>query len=247
MGEHKIAPARLQWPGNSDAHKPFGPKARERHRGTVKPSQIALIVMFALLVVVALRTEDHFKRSQDAFVVREDPSDPSAVIFSWRGAVEYPMSEKLLDTWREYRGAADRVIIDLHSEGGAVTEGRAVIKIIEDIKRSHIVETRVGPVNYCLSMCVPIYLQGAVRRASPSARFMFHEPSSRDSVTGERVDTPGFEQRWATNRFVARYFETSEMDPAWREKLVTEWRGKDVWKTARELVDERANVVQELM
>ncbi|MEO0880085.1 MAG: ATP-dependent Clp protease proteolytic subunit, partial [Pseudomonadota bacterium] len=145
------------------------------------------------------------------------------------------------------RGEADTVIIDLHSPGGSVSEGRAVIEAIERIRRTHTVETRVGPISFCASMCVPIYLQGSVRRAAPSARFMFHEPSSRDAITGERVDTPEFEQRWASRQFVARYFEDSEMDPAWREKLVTEWRGRDIWKTGRELVDERANVVQILM
>jgi hypothetical protein len=36
------------------------------------------------------------------------------------------------------------------------------------------------------------------------------------------------------------------MNPEWGETLKRSWDGKDVWKTAQDLVDENANIVTEL-
>jgi hypothetical protein len=75
---------------------------------------------------------------------------------------------------------------------------------------------------------------------------MFHEPSAYDLVTEEKIDKPSFEARMTSARFFERYFGRSEMNPAWRERLKERWRGQDLWFTAKELVDEGANVVEAL-
>jgi hypothetical protein len=36
------------------------------------------------------------------------------------------------------------------------------------------------------------------------------------------------------------------MDPGWREQLRETWIGRDIWKTAEELVKEKSNVVTRL-
>ena len=209
----------------------------------MKPNPLALLALFALLIFVAVQTEGKFKAQMGRFTVQQEGS---AVVFRWRDGVEYPMSERLKDTFRDWRSQVDHIIIDLSSPGGAVSEGRAVIEIIDEMKKTHLVETRVLSNRSCLSMCVPIYLQGEKRTASPSSRWMFHEPSSVDAVTGERRDRPGFEQRYETRKFVDQYFRDSEMNPAWIKKLESEWQGKDIWKSGRQLVDENSGIILEL-
>ena len=44
-------------------------------------------------------------------------------------------------------------------------------------------------------------------------------------------------------RFFERYFTRSPMDAVWREKLREDWKGRDIWKTGAELVEEGSNVV----
>ena len=210
----------------------------------MKPNPIALIFLFGLLVVVALQTEQKFKQSAEQFTAREEGD---AVVLAWRDEVKYPMSLRLQETYEAKAGDTKRFIIELNTPGGSVSEGRQVIDVINAMKRTHTVETRVLANRICASMCVPLYLQGHERTAAPSARFMFHEPTSVDAVTGEEVKTPEFEKRYETKRFVDRYFRESEMNPEWISKLEKEWEGKDVWKTAKQLVAEDAGIVLRLL
>ena len=210
----------------------------------MKPNPIALVFLFGLLVLVALQTENKFKQSAEQFTARDEGD---AVVLAWRDEVKYPMSLRLQETYEAKAAETKRFIIELNTPGGSVSEGRQVIDVINAMKRTHTVETRVLANRICASMCVPLYLQGHERTAAPSARFMFHEPTSVDAVTGEEVKTPEFEKRMDTKRFVDRYFRESEMNPEWITKLESEWEGKDVWKTAQQLVAEDAGIVLRLL
>jgi ATP-dependent protease ClpP protease subunit len=208
-----------------------------------KLSLAATIVMFALTAALITRNDQYIFLNEGRLTVEPEPGDDSAVVFTWRSEVEVPMARRMDEAFDEWKGRTDRIVIELHSPGGAVREGEEVIRVIERMKRTHIVDTRVGPRRSCYSMCVPIFLKGEVRTASPSSRFMFHEPTAYDYFTGERMNEPRFEKEMAARRFADRYFANTGMDPDWRENLVSEWRGKDIWKTGRDLVDESSGVV----
>ncbi len=203
----------------------------------------ATLALFAALGLFAWKSGRQVFETGPALAVFEEDG---AVVFSWPYAVEAPMAQRFVDAFDAWKGRTDRIVIDLNSPGGAITEGRLVIEEIERMKRTHAVTTRVGAEAVCLSMCVPIYLQGDRRTAAPSAVFMFHEPSTRDLFTDEPIDRPGFEQRMDSARFFERYFVRSEMDAAWREKLKAEWQGRDLWFTAKDLIEQGANVVEAL-
>lgn len=209
----------------------------------MKPNPIFLLVIFALLVFVALQTEQKFNQQQQRFTA-ERVGD--SAVFAWRDEVEFPMSLRLQETFDEWKGEVDRIVIDLSSPGGSVSEGRQVIQVIDDMKRSHLVETRVRARRFCLSMCVPIYLQGEMRVAAPTSQWMFHQPSAVDAITGEPIRTPQLERQYETQKFVDRYFKQSDMDPLWLEKLEAEWDGKDIWKTGRQLFDEESGIILEI-
>ena len=75
---------------------------------------------------------------------------------------------------------------------------------------------------------------------------MFHEPTAYDYFTGEKIDEPDFEKRRSSERFVERYFVNSPMDGAWLDNLTEEWRGRDVRRNGRQLVEEKSNIVTAL-
>lgn len=117
-----------------------------------------------------------------------------------------------------------------------------MIEEIEKMKATHRVDTHVASGAHCLSMCVPIFLMGEHRSAAANAVFMFHEPSAYDLVTDEKVSKPGFERKMTSEKFFERYFVRSDMNPAWREKLRANWKGRDLWFTGEELVEQESGV-----
>ena len=207
---------------------------------------LATLAMLAATALLIARNEELIFRDKGELIVERDPRDPHTLVFTWRNDVEAPMAKRFEEAWREWRGEGSRIVIDLHSPGGAIAEGEQVIRVIDRMRETHIVDTRVGSRRACFSMCVPIFLQGEQRIAAANARFMFHEPTTFDFYTGERVDQPEFERERTTRRFFERYFVNSPIDAAWRDKLAVEWKGKDVFYTARELVEQESNIVTTL-
>ncbi len=203
----------------------------------------ATLVLLTLSALILNYNDQFVFRNEGRLVVEPASDDPDAVIFIWRSPVEVPMARRFEEGFDEWRHSADRIIIDLNSPGGVIAEGEAVIRLIEKMKRTHIIDTRISGRRACYSMCVPIYMQGEERYASRQSRFMFHEPSAYDYVTGERVDQPAFEKDFTTRRYFNRYFVNAEITPAWRDRLAEEWKGKDIFKTGEELVEEGSNIV----
>ncbi len=205
-------------------------------------------IIVALLAVAAFMlnaNERRYTADQGRLTVRADPYR-DAVVLSWSSPVGAPMARRFEEAYATWRDDVSIFVVELNSPGGTVAEGKRVVQFMDRIKRTHDLETRVGPGAFCLSMCVPIYLKGDTRVASPDARFMFHEPAAYDVYTGERGGGPAFERRFVADRFFDRYFENSPMNPEWRRWLEREWVGKDVWKTGRQLADERSGVVTDL-
>ena len=206
-------------------------------------ARIALLVAFAALVLIALRFEHSFYGDRGRLTVSYEPDE---IVFSWRGPIEMPMARQLAKAFDDHLDRKSQATLVLDSPGGSIREGEAVITLLKKIKQHHLVETRVEARRRCLSMCVPIYLQGDDRTAAPSSRWMFHEPRTFDAITGEEIDRPALERQYTNWRFFKRYFENSEMDPAWAARLAQDWRGKDIWRTGQQLYDERSNVILHL-
>lgn len=208
---------------------------------------LAVPIVFALLIFVALLTERNALFGKGVVEVKEHPNRHRTLIFAWYDDVKAPMAQRFEEAFDAHAGDADTIILDFNSKGGSLREGQRVIEWIKRAKRTHRIESQVQKRRSCLSMCVPIYLQGQLRRASGSSRWMFHEPRLVDAYTNEIADQPEFEKNWSSNRFFERYFVNSEMDPDWRERLREKWVGKDVWYSGRDLVEQHSGVVQELM
>lgn len=206
---------------------------------------LLILALFAIAFVVMRANERKFTADEGRLMIREDGAR-DAVILSWSSAVAAPMTRRFREAYDRHGAGASTIIIELNSPGGAVAEGKRLVQLLDRMARTHALETRVGPGDYCLSMCVPIFLKGETRIAAADARFMFHEPASYNSVSGERTKEPGFERRFFSDRFFDRYFENSPMAPAWRAQLERDWVGRDVWKSGEDLWREESGVLTAL-
>lgn len=207
---------------------------------------LLIIALFGAAFLLMQRNDSRYLADEGRLLVIEAPSR-DAVILSWSHAVGAPMARRFEEAYAGYKGKVSTFIIDLDSPGGTTAEGRRVVALLDRMGRTHTVETRIGPEAICLSMCVPIFLKGEKRIAAASARFMFHEPGSFDSFTGERSKEPEFERRFVADRFFDRYFENSPMDPAWRGQLERDWVGRDVWKSGEDLWREESGVLTDVI
>ncbi|MBO0763777.1 MAG: hypothetical protein J2P50_04185 [Hyphomicrobiaceae bacterium] len=172
---------------------------------------------------------------------------PGEVILRWRGLIEAPLAAKLDQAYDAHAAGTRRFVIALHSPGGTLEHGREVIALIRRMQRTHLVDTLVEDRRACGSMCVPVYLAGQRRTAAPQARFMFHEVSFRDSLSGQVESVPPEAIGRATDQFFERYLKPAGLDEHWLADLREAIRGRNVvWRTAEELVAQRSGVVHEL-
>lgn len=169
-----------------------------------------------------------------------------SVVMEWHTNVRLPMDQRFTEAFKKWGDQTNEFIIDLHSNGGALREGSRVIESINRMKSSHKITTRVQAGNSCLSMCVPIFLQGDERVAYATSQWMFHEPQAYDYFDGSESNQPEFERRYYSNRFFEKYFTNSVISAQWRETLRQKWVGKDVWKSGQQLVDENSNIITRL-
>jgi len=178
--------------------------------------------------------------------VTEQGEDADTVRLRWDGPVEAPMAARFREAIAEWRGRKRRFIVDLSSPGGSVDHGGAVIRQLRDLRRTHEVETVVGAGERCLSMCVPIYLAGTTRTASPRSRWMFHEVRIRDVLSDKDLDVPDHVRIRSTDQLFNDYFKPAGVSASWIAVTRHAMRQGDVWRTGQALFNEKAGVIQRL-
>ncbi len=204
------------------------------------------LVLWAAIAIAGYMGWQHYQRVYEDKGRLKVVVERETAIFSWHNSVELPMARRLLEAYEKTKDKAKRIVIDLSSPGGSLHEGAEVIEVINHMKKTHTVDTYVGNKSICLSMCVPIYLQGQSRLGARSSRWMFHEPYLADFFSGGEVAGPEFERQYTARKFFRKYFTNSPMDLAWRKRLEQEWKGKEVWKTGQQLFEEKSNIVTRL-
>lgn len=207
--------------------------------------------MILLLVVLAFKTRDHFEiyfAGVGKLDVRAVPGDDTLYL-SWRGKIDAPMASRIAEAFERHKGEAHKIILSLSSPGGSLDQGADVVRLLVRIRQTHALVTLVDTGGICASMCVPIYLQGQLRLAAPSAEFMFHEVAFRDFFSKKRDSSvPEKAIGSETDRFFEKYFEAAGVPQSWINSVRAQMTGgHEVWKTARELVDEHADIVQQLI
>jgi hypothetical protein len=209
-------------------------------------SRLLWLVFVTAFAVLAWQFQDQLEMVFSARGTLTVEERPDRVVLRWSGKVAAPMASKLDEAFRAHSGSNRPFLLSLHSPGGNLEHGRDVIRLIRTVQKKRTVDTVVEDRYACASMCVPIYLTGTHRTAGPRARFMFHEVSFRDSHSGKIEPVPKDAIGRATDQFFERYLKPAGLDQRWLAQMREAIRGKDVWRTAKELVEQRAGVVQEL-
>lgn len=203
--------------------------------------------MLGTLAVLAYTFDVSVYMGSGKLTVQADPADERTVILKWRGEIAPPMQAKLAEAFKEHRGRTERFVLSLSSPGGSVGHGGAVIRQLREIRRTHRLETVVEGSGTCASMCVPIYLQGATRRATPRSRWMFHEVSLRDAVTDEKQDTSPADRKRRTDKLFEDYFRPAGVPDGWIAEMRTSMQKGDVWRTGDQLMKQNAGIILESM
>ena len=207
-----------------------------------KISVFVLIGVFVFSMFYVF-TGDKSAVSVTRLEVREDPLNNQGIIFSWDGSIDYPMAKDFSQAYKGLNSDILQIIIELNSPGGSVEEGRRVIDIIKEMNQSYKVWTYVGPEKECLSMCVPIYIQGRVRIAAPDSIWLFHEAKAYDRFTDTEIMQYSHEKTKSDLVFFNRYLAHQDIDEAWLETIRDQVRVRDVWKTGQQLTDERSGII----
>lgn len=212
---------------------------------------------FCLLIGWGLtKTVWHNKSTAGTEIQKLDVrQEANRVVMTWSGPVMPPMKQQFEDAFRALGPNSRRVLISFNSPGGSVDHGQDVIRVIQAASKLHYISTTVEANKLCASMCVPLYLSGAERFASPSARFMFHEVILKLKPDGERAlrQMGGYGagvMRAAVSYHTDRLFEDtfeSKLDNKWLERMRTRISRGDVWLTAKELMNEKSGVVDKLI
>ncbi|MGB5213497.1 MAG: ATP-dependent Clp protease proteolytic subunit [Anderseniella sp.] len=205
-------------------------------------NRLVLVSLVVVAVLMGWRLYEQKHADTGQLAIRQNGD---VVILAWTGEVELPMHTLLVRAFEEWRTKSEHFLLQLNSPGGSVREGGDVVELLQRIKRTHTLDTYVASREICMSMCVPIFLQGNTRIAAPDARFMFHEPK-RFYEDGNEAKGFSFEREALTRRFFTRYFTNSPMNANWRVQLEKDWLGKDIYKSGKQLVEENAGIVTDL-
>lgn len=207
---------------------------------------VTVAVLIAVFAMRAQETLDLALSSMGTLDVRSE-AGTGQLYLRWRGKIDAPMAQRLAEAVARNENSISTVVLSLSSPGGSLDHGAQVIAWLGKLREKYRIETIVESRGICASMCVPVYLQGDVRRAAPNARFMFHEVSFHESLSEEKLAVPEKAVGSATDRFFAKYFLNAGVPEEWvRSVRQAIAGGVDIWKTGRELLDERAGIVQRL-
>lgn len=211
----------------------------------IRLNRVLLFILYGIAALLAWHLYERLYANHGQLGV--STPEPGTLVMAWHREIRLPMAKLMADAYAASGKDARRIVIDLDSPGGSLDEGAAVIALIDRMKQAHEVDTRVTAGHACLSMCVPIFLQGEKRLAAPNTRWLFHSPRSVDYFSGKDISTPRFEQRYYAREFLDTYFRDSPIDKAWLKRNAPKWQGRDFWRSGRQLFEEKSNIITGLM
>ncbi len=200
----------------------------------VRSSHIVAVLVFWAALALPSNAQAGRGKFKQSFV-------PHAKVLSlkWSGKIDRPMARQLKRILIRYQGRASRLVLTLASGGGRVSEARKVIALLRRFSQTHALETRVSPGRVCGSMCVPIFLQGEIRRAAPASLWLFHEISRHDKKTNKTIRLLPKK----TARMFKDYFVPAGVSKLWLKDVAAQIEGNDIWLTGAQLIAQRSNII----
>jgi hypothetical protein len=96
------------------------------------------------------------------------------VVLRLAGKIEPPLANELTEIWSGLRPQYTRLLLDLDSPGGSLSETEEIVAAIADIRRDARVDTLVRHGATCASACVALFVQGEQRSAGGASVWLFH-------------------------------------------------------------------------
>jgi hypothetical protein len=179
----------------------------------------------------------------EVMTAKENPSIAAdTVVLRVTGRIEPPIAAELAalapDLVRRYR----RVLIDLDSPGGSLTETESLVAIIAGIREKVRVDTLVRHGALCASACIALFVQGADRAAGGASVWLLH--GACDDA-GEPIPSLTLTQRYLDILRAAGVSERFLCDLVWEGYITTPG---ELWLSGYELFHVyKANVITRLL
>lgn len=135
----------------------------------------------------------------------------------------------------------NHVVLELDSDGGDLAHVEEVVRILQDARLHMQITTRVMEGSLCASGCIPLFMQGNIRKASGASIWVFH---------GAQRATSGLPDVAATDRYLD-LLGAAGMSPAFRAYLTADnriYRPGSLILSGHELFAvHRAGIITELL
>ena len=121
---------------------------------------------------------------------------------------------------------------------------RDAVWVINLIKETHKVHTRVEPGRMCGSACVFVFLTGKRRYGALTSVWLFHEAWGAVAIAGEG----SIERRSSsaqTGRLFDRYFVPAGVSTKWLTRVRSLIKDGDYWQTGRDLWESKSGIITE--
>lgn len=164
-----------------------------------------------------------------------------AIGLRYTGPLRAPSAEQLRKTLLATPRKYDHVLLELDSDGGDLAYVKELVGVLQEVRQHMTLTTRVTEGSLCASGCIPVFLQGEVRKASGSSIWVFH--GARSAFTN--VPDPS-----ATDEYLD-LLSNAGMKSAFRATLVEEnriYRPGSFILSGHELFDiYKSGIITELM
>ena len=168
---------------------------------------------------------------------------PDRLIMSWKGEIRPGMAKRIKSAFEKNKDKFTVIEFAIDSDGGSVREGRRVIDVLREIKKTHKLYTGVLAGRRCGSMCVFIYVQGEKRFAAPASIWLFHEVSRRDKKTKKIYELD--REQWEA--LIDTYWLQAGVDPNWIEEMKRHTFQTDYYQTGQNLIEQHSGIVHKAL
>jgi hypothetical protein len=162
-----------------------------------------------------------------------------SVEMKWIGSIGADFRDQVVSEFDKVKGRVRNVILVLSSCGGSLSQAEKVIDTLNEIKKTHQLETRVDPGGTCASACIIIFLQGTRRRAALTSSWCFHEVtrSAEAHRTRAQVD------RTRTERLFEDHYIPAGVSDAWLNEVRMMIQHADYWQTGQNLWESKSGII----
>lgn len=114
---------------------------------------------------------------------------PDGVALRYEGPLKAPLVEELQNLLLSSPPRFKHVVLELDSNGGDLAYVREVVGVLQEVRSRMQLTTRVMEGAICASGCIPVFMQGEIRKASGASVWVFHGARTAQTNVPSRLAT----------------------------------------------------------